>query len=266
MKLLVIADVHSHLMALEAVLKDVGKVDKIIYLGDYVSDGYQDNEVIDLISKTADYAISGNRDYDLVHREFDNRFYNERPLATSQASLSDFSKDYLDSLESAVVTTVEGCRILLIHGHHDIKDFNDYDRSFDKLIEHYDFDLCLFGHTHQSLDVIYRGKRFINPGSVGIPADGPSHKYGVVRIVSKEIKYSQKELPIIKEYFTDFCQSDYYLKNPIWASLILDAITDGNNAHHLFFSCLEAVSDDSPELFNSAWEKAFTFYTRKSSS
>ena len=46
MKILVMSDIHGNINALEAVLEDVGKVDKVWCLGDLVGYGPDPNDVL----------------------------------------------------------------------------------------------------------------------------------------------------------------------------------------------------------------------------
>lgn len=69
MRIGVIADPHSNLAALQAVLKQMPKVDDIICAGDLVGYGAEPNEVIDLINKRKVQAVLGNHDYGAITRD-----------------------------------------------------------------------------------------------------------------------------------------------------------------------------------------------------
>jgi predicted phosphodiesterase len=63
-KVLVISDVHANAVALEAVLKDAGKVDETWCLGDVAGYGPQPNECIDLIRSLPKLTcMMGNHDF-----------------------------------------------------------------------------------------------------------------------------------------------------------------------------------------------------------
>lgn len=62
MKIGVVSDIHSNLPALEAALADMGTVDALWCLGDFVGYGPWPNECIDLLRARGAVAIAGNHD------------------------------------------------------------------------------------------------------------------------------------------------------------------------------------------------------------
>ncbi len=78
------------------------------------------------------------------------------------------------------ILTVNGSRILLLHGHRQNVKLN-----FDRVAyyaEEKEVSACFFGHTHRT-DAFVRGPvYFFNPGSLGFPRAGGRPTYGLVKV------------------------------------------------------------------------------------
>lgn len=271
MKIALISDIHSNLPALEQAIRDTHtqKVDRIVFLGDAVSDGYSDNEVVDLIAQNSFISVLGNRDRTLLYSKFDPKFLNQKPLYTSQNMLNEKSKKYLSTLNTIEFFECYGLRFLVIHGDQisELVRPSSIENGYDKLIEMYDFDVCLFGHNHRYSDHTYSGKRFINPGSIGIPADGAEYKYAVLTLEEDELSVECRTFPIDQTYLNDYQTSSYYKTNPIWGALIHDSIRIGTSPQHHFFQLLRKnlkdVDASSYTEYNKVWIKTFELYRKR---
>ncbi|MFL5675547.1 MAG: metallophosphoesterase family protein, partial [Chloroflexota bacterium] len=62
MRIAVLSDIHSNLVALEAVLAKIGAVDAIWHLGDVVGYGAQPDEVVARLSELGATGVRGNHD------------------------------------------------------------------------------------------------------------------------------------------------------------------------------------------------------------
>ena len=174
MKVAVLADVHSNLLALNQILDDAfkNKVDKIIFLGDYITDGPFNNEVLNIIRKNGDYVVQGNRErYIINYDESRKGFSNYKPISFVYDSLDDKNKDYIKSLDKELIFEIGGAKILLIHGD-EISSCEEalYD-GCDNLAKRYDYDMCLYGHTHRFKYFEHNNRKYLNPGSCGQPCD-----------------------------------------------------------------------------------------------
>lgn len=271
MKIALISDIHSNLPALNQAIKDAQNqnVDHYIFLGDAISDGYSDNEVIDIISKKSYITVLGNRDRTLLYSKFDPRFLNQKPLCMSQNNLNSDSKSYLEELNNVEFFEYSGLRFLVIHGDQvrELVRPSFIENGYDKLIDMYDFDVCLFGHNHLHSDHTYSGKRFINPGSIGIPADGPEYKYCILTIEDNVFDVALRSFPVDETYLKEFEVSTYYSENPIWGGLIHDSIRIGTSPQHRFFQLLRKnlkdVDATSYTEYNKVWIKTFELYRKE---
>ena len=202
MRILVIADIHANLHALEAVLKDAKDTYDVAWcLGDLVGYGPYPNECIQIIRGLPDcICISGNHDYATV-ANIDLSTFNPiayQALHWTQNVLTTESNHFLDKIESTIYTN----SVTLVHGSPNnplweyITDTNIADQNFANIRGK----LCLVGHTHiprvfshdgiqcnestvnttQPLNLLKR-RYILNPGSVGQPRDhNPLAAYGIL--------------------------------------------------------------------------------------
>ena len=116
MKILVIADVHANLHALEAVLKDAKDAYDVAWcLGDLVGYGPYPNECIQIVRELPDFiCISGNHDYAIV-TNMDLSTFNPiayQALHWTQNVLTAESNHFLAKIES----TMHINSVTLVHG------------------------------------------------------------------------------------------------------------------------------------------------------
>lgn len=126
MKVAVISDIHGNFQALESVMNDMksNNVEKVFCLGDLAMAGPQPRLIIDLISKKPDWVvIQGNTDKMIADfsPEIMENVKNIFPvmanaLADDVYFIEDEMKDYLRSLPPQKELTVEGVKVLLVHG------------------------------------------------------------------------------------------------------------------------------------------------------
>lgn len=194
MRIAVIADIHSNLEALQAVIGRIHalNVDETVCLGDIVGYNANPNECVDILRKDKILSVLGNHDACASGLEEPHRF-NElarRAAFWTRAHLTEENRAFLMDLPRE--TSRHGC--FLFHG--SINDTNRYILSRHDARDNFQslaglpggLKLGLFGHTHVStafidhsgalseelsLDLsLSPGKRYlINPGSVGQPRD-----------------------------------------------------------------------------------------------
>lgn len=153
MKILVMSDTHGHKTNIARALQKFHDVDCIIHLGDYVRDAEYIKKLID--KKV--YSVKGNCD------------------------ISDIAKQ-------EIMLTVEGKRILALHGHQ--LRVKDTLLPLGLYAMQKGADLVLFGHTHIPVEELYENVLLYNPGSLGEPRGGkPS--VGIVIIENAEIRITR---------------------------------------------------------------------------
>ena len=153
MRILVVSDVHSNLVALEAVLKDAGAFDRVWCLGDVVGYGPEPNECVDLLRSFDLLCLAGNHDLAAVGKVtlVDFNPDAKEAIAWSRFRLSVANREWLETLPTMGV--ISEFDLTLVHGS-PIDPIWEY--IFTPPVARASFDLittrnCLNGHTHVPL-------------------------------------------------------------------------------------------------------------------
>lgn len=193
MRVLVISDIHANFTALEAVLKDAGKVDETWCLGDLVGYGPDPNAVVDEIREIPNLTcLVGNHDVAVTGKMPFETFNGDarRSLIYHEQVITASNMDYLRSLPSNKTVRANAT---LAHG-------SPRDPLWEYILnsltarlnfDQFDTPWCFVGHSHiqcvfswdeKSDRVIseqtkpnetikLHPKLILNPGSVGQPRD-----------------------------------------------------------------------------------------------
>jgi len=204
MRVAVVSDIHSNLLALEAVLDDVGKVgvDEIWCLGDIVGYGPEPSACIDIIRHRCAISLAGNHDLGAIGSISIDDF-NPHALAANiwtSSVISDTDKMWLGSLPT--LTLVNG--VTMAHGspREPVWEYVFSSRVALENFDNFGTNWCLVGHSHTPLVIVEQkhsvlpktlpislepitlhGRAIINPGSVGQPRDGdPRASYAILNL------------------------------------------------------------------------------------
>jgi diadenosine tetraphosphatase ApaH/serine/threonine PP2A family protein phosphatase len=202
MRYLILSDIHSNLLALEAVLEDAPSGLPVWCLGDIVGYGPYPNECIQRVRGLEAACVVGNHDWAAMGK-LDVRDFNldaQRSVLWTQRQLTPASLEYLEHLP---LRLIEGA-FTLVHGspREPIWEYILYPSTARANFEHLSTDHCLVGHTHvpvafrrvedgQAVETehlvegtplsLERGRLICNPGSVGQPRDGdPRASYAIL--------------------------------------------------------------------------------------
>jgi predicted phosphodiesterase len=223
MRVLVIADIHSNLVALEAVLSHAekgGAIDQLWVLGDLVGYGPRPNECISRLKEFQHLAVAGNHDKAAIGQITTADF---NPYAAAAASwtaetISPDSSTYLTRLPEVTKDDV----FTMVHG--TLRDpIWEYLYTPEIASEHLKRQRTTYsfvGHTHVPMVVHEsRGKQppamaplqdgesvalederlIINPGSAGQPRDGdPRVCYGVLDLSQATFTHFRIEYDIVE--------------------------------------------------------------------
>ena len=200
MRILIVSDIHSNIVALDAVLaaaREEAPIDEVWSLGDIVDYGPSPMECLDRLWELGALSIKGNHDAAVVG-EIDLSDFN--PIAAQAArwtmdQLTEEAKSYLGGLPT---TTMES-EFTLVHG--SPKDpLWDYLMGYPQAVEAWErveTSDVLVGHSHFQFSceagrgleqpsaegmIVPLGpaRVVINPGSVGQPRDGdPRAAYAI---------------------------------------------------------------------------------------
>ena len=280
MKLAVFADIHSNYPVFKKAYEDAleRNVDSFIFLGDYLTDGFEGDKVVDLIRDSKNnHVIRGNREDYIIeyHANHSIKGYNNiqnKIIENSYKYLSNDTIFYISELPIYEVFEVNGKKICISHGSpNDVKEkiLSDSYEVFDKLINDFNCDVYLFGHQHVYFNMLYKNKMFINPGSIGLPNDGVLFKYGILT-VDEDISYEKIEInydfDVLVQYYRN---SDYGKEVPLWCDLIIDELKTGIDYVSVYFRCVkEKIKEknllvkDNSELSDDIFYEAFEEYKK----
>ena len=175
MRIAVLADIHSNLPALEAVLKDVDNlgVDQIWVAGDLVGYNPWPNEVIRILKDRKVRAIRGN--HDRAALSGDTSWFNDLAAAAirwTRIVLTPASVGYLKFLEDRTRIQVPEGVVAMYHGSPRNDDEYVMPWSVDEaLMRMANASFVVLGHTHFPMAYTSRFGVLVNPGSVGQPRD-----------------------------------------------------------------------------------------------
>jgi predicted phosphodiesterase len=190
-RIVVVSDVHSNLLALDAVLAKVGAVDGCWHLGDVVGYGPEPDAVVERLSALGAIGVRGNHDGAAVGGTEIDWFNPEARAAMewTRATISDTTREWL----AALPKRREEGDLTLVHGSprdptwEYVTSTSIAKASLSAISTRHG----LHGHTHipvvfteldgrlrtlepragNSVD-LSAGRMLLNPGSVGQPRDG----------------------------------------------------------------------------------------------
>lgn len=195
MRIAILADIHSNLVAFEAVLSHAesrGGFDKIWCLGDMVGYGPEPNACIKRLREFEHVCIAGNHDWAAIGKMDTSEFNPVAAIAAhwTAQELTEEGKDYLLGLP--LILQENG--FTLAHGspREPIWEYLLSTQAAQENFAYFETAYCLVGHSHIPLifelsgdEAVYRefgesglklskNRMVINPGSVGQPRDGDS--------------------------------------------------------------------------------------------
>ncbi|MCJ7463834.1 MAG: metallophosphatase family protein [Thermoplasmata archaeon] len=176
MKLAIVADIHSNLQALKAVMREIegAKIDQVVYAGDIVGYGANPNECCHIVGDAAAHAVLGNHEISALTK--DTTGMNPHAAAASRwtaAALEEGSQKFLRSLEIESKFEAGDMKVAMYHG--SVGSATEYvfeDEINEDIVRSSGCDLLILGHTHMPYVKDFGSMMAINPGSVGQPRDG----------------------------------------------------------------------------------------------
>lgn len=200
MKIALLSDIHGNAGALEAVLAQMPTdIGELWVLGDLTGYYYQTKVVLNLLKKYTTKIITGNHEI-LLRQAHESKELAERylhkygsSLKIALETLSPDELDYLIKLPTTLTISLKGAEVILCHGTPWFYDDYIYpDAPLETLERFLSFKEQIFflGHTHYPMDISYKGKRIINPGSVGQPRNRkPGAQWAIFDTESFEIHF-----------------------------------------------------------------------------
>jgi predicted phosphodiesterase len=219
MAIVVLADVHANLVALDAVLADAGQrgeISELWVLGDLIGYGPRPNECIERIREFEHKAVAGNHEHAAVGKITTEEF---NPYAAAAAewtaeTLTKESREYIEALPELIQLD----EFTMVHG--TIRDpIWEYLITHEAVVEQLarqTTTYSLIGHTHIPTIVqeeesgapmmrlpdgavvpLNQQRLILNPGSAGQPRDGDSRAcYAFVDMEERTFSHVRVEYDI----------------------------------------------------------------------
>jgi len=184
MRIVLIADIHGNLPALNAVLAEIAAepVDQLVCLGDVAATGPQPREVLQRLRELGCPVVMGNADATLLappqpsaSDETTRRIEEISVWGATQLSPED--KSYiLHTFQPTIAVSLPGDEQLLCY-HGSPRSFDDRllpstdGETLDSWFTGHAATLYAGGHTHTQMLVRHHRALVLNPGSVGLPFD-----------------------------------------------------------------------------------------------
>ena len=209
MKLGIITDIHSNILALDKVIEEFKKIkiDKIICCGDIIGIGPRPEEVVQELMKISDklIAVRGNHEKYLLEGLPINIHDDKRKMDLEEiknhkwihSRISEQSKNFLEGFPTYRNIKIENKNIYATH--YPINSDGSYKKHIKfptikeskEMFNEVNSDIYIYGHTHVECANYIEGKCFINPGSLGCPLKSNIAKAGVLDIKCNEVQFKQ---------------------------------------------------------------------------
>ncbi len=189
MKIAVISDIHSNLVALRTALSHIKlqQVDRIICLGDAVGYGPRPNECVELLRRNSYICLMGNHDHAVLGLT-DTRYFNSYAREAVEWTRSVLTPENLDYLRNLPFFFSEN-DFLFVHStplHPEDWEYIFSENQARDYIKQMKQRICFVGHSHvpmvfpehersyyreESILEFREQKYIVNVGSVGQPRD-----------------------------------------------------------------------------------------------
>lgn len=208
MKIGIIADVHSNLPALEAVLSLLSRegCDEIVCCGDIIGIGpYPEETVTRIMSLDDAICVLGNHEGYLLSGMDPTAvtFMGEEEAdfhRWEHARLSEASRRFIGSLPPSAAIVRDGVRIAVMHyrmerdGRYSPIIWRAGADDWDYLFDGVDAEVLIHGHDHRPSLRRKGGRLYINPGSLGCPhSSGGPARAGILEIEGGKPYYRHVE-------------------------------------------------------------------------
>ncbi len=198
-----IADVHSNVVALKAVLSALDEMGakRILHAGDIIGYNPYPDETIELFRKNKIISILGNHDRGLISGDsFDFNPYAQTALEWTRDTITSENLNYISSLKNRESISIDRKRIVLIHGSpRDVDEYVYPENVTPHFLALVKGDLLVLGHTHIQFKKVFSMGIILNPGSAGQPRDeDPDAAFAVLDTVSGEVRLKRAGYDIEK--------------------------------------------------------------------
>jgi diadenosine tetraphosphatase ApaH/serine/threonine PP2A family protein phosphatase len=194
MLIVLVSDIHSNLVALEAVLEQLPLYDQLWCLGDTIGYGPRPNECLEYMRGLGTYVLTGNHDLACLGQISTDVFNDEARIANdwNGRQLQPAPRSFLQA-RAATLTTEQGTLLAHASPRDPVWEYVDRVEIATANFAHITSQVCWVGHTHVPvafmldtdgqvvgtymqhstvLQLRPDARYILNPGSVGQPRDG----------------------------------------------------------------------------------------------
>jgi diadenosine tetraphosphatase ApaH/serine/threonine PP2A family protein phosphatase len=221
MRVVIVSDIHSNIVALETVLAAAGSYDALWCLGDTIGYGPAPNECLAAMIAHSTVAIGGNHDLACLGK-VDLTDFNPDARRANIWNGDQLTPEHRSWLEGLPAARPINERFVTAHGS-PREPVWEYLLLPEQALENFslfDTQVCLIGHSHvqlgfrlrpdgscerwlpnsgETLELGSDDRFFINPGSVGQPRDqDPRAAYAVLDSEAGSIRFNRVEYDIAK--------------------------------------------------------------------
>ncbi|MGC7847201.1 metallophosphoesterase family protein [Desulforudis sp. 1088] len=229
MKIAILADIHSNLYALKAVLADAKSrgADRIVCAGDVVGYGPHPSEVIALLQKEQIPTVMGNYDDAIGYERFicgcdykdpADMKLAEKSIEFTLKATSAEDKTFLRSLPPEYRIINDGLDIVIVHG--SPVRLNEYlyadtpAQTLEEMLNKARADVLVCGHTHIPYHRKLSNGHVVNAGSVGKPKHGnPNALYCILELKGRDVAAVFVEVPYDVERTARMIEQNEVLPN-----------------------------------------------------
>lgn len=282
-------------------------VDEYIFTGDYYGDLPYPNEVVNTIRGIKkSHVIRGNKEgylLDLLNSEQSEWLHEQlAPIYWNYRELDNDNLKYLISLpeDIKIVTPVGNHTIHLFHASsylfkssnmrllssskyaekmnqkgfsHDeylsyVSNILSSDDKITGILDGFDTDVHIFGHSHIQWHTVINNKVIINPGSCGLPLDFDNRAaYTILEVDGSTIGIQEKRIPYNIDDTIHYAMNSGLNNNArIWCRIVFDELLSAKDEITFFFRHVEATAvsrNDNERPYSSAtWNAAATSWKK----
>lgn len=246
-KVAIISDIHGNSVALKEILKDakLSNVDEYIFSGDLVNDLPFGNETLEIVKKTSDKVLKGNKEQYLIEFEKERYDWNNIQFKNTKFmydELTEENRAYIRNLPYCMELEYEGVKLLVSHGSPKSVEepINIWNRDLiEKYAKELKADALIFGHTHEKIWYEYiNNKLILNAGCAGVsPYYVGKAEYVILTIEcgtikNIELKLIDYDIEIVKQKIVE---SGILRVDKVFMNLTFCGINGNGVARHNFF-------------------------------
>ncbi len=262
-KIAILSDIHNNLFTLNLFKRaaSLEQFDNYFFCGDYITDGFEPNEIIEYIRSTSDYVIAGNRECSISEIKEYSSAIRWAPTMSTYRLISQENLNYVKELAISKTFDLESFKICISHGSpYNVREkvnFNN-EEKLNQLIQDFNADIYVFGHTHCIDYRVYNQRTFINSGSLHALNDHKSSiSYGILTLDQGKITYEQKIMQFdVDDYIEHIINSSYYRAFPIWSILNAYDTIDGVDYVNEFIHYVLKITSSDEEI-NQRWSELY---------